>query len=184
MKWNYPNVTSCDVIAFLRDVMKSQNWLYHILACRCARKMILCLFLWYLSHRVQNCYKFLICIMLWRHDVMSWRHKTWFYLSQACRCARELILFCFYVFHVTEFKNVIDFLFAWWRDVMTSCHDVTKPDLPISASRCARKLILFCFHGFLGRWVQKLYLFFICVMTWRHDVMSWRHKTWFTYLSF
>ena len=27
--------------------------------------------------------------------------------------------------------------------VMTSCNDVTKPDLPISARRCARKLILF-----------------------------------------
>ena len=26
---------------------------------------------------------------------------------------------------------------------MTSCHDVTKPDLPISARRCARKMILF-----------------------------------------
>ena len=139
------------------------------------------------------------------------------------------------VFWVTEFINVIDFSFVWWRDVMTSCHDVTKPDLPISASRCARKLILFCFHGFfrslsskmllifhlcddvtswrhvmtsqnliylsqlpdvleswfffcfhsfLGHWVQKCYWFFICVMTWRHDVMSWRHKTWFTYLSF
>ena len=28
-------------------------------------------------------------------------------------------------------------------DAVTSCHDVTKPDLPISACRCARKLILF-----------------------------------------
>ena len=151
----------------------------------------------------------------------------------------------------------MDFLFVWCRDVMMSCHDVTKPDLPISACRCARKLILFlfpwffrslsskmlllvdvlerftwfsffkklfpwyfeslslkmllifylcdavmswrhvmtslnliylsqlvdvleswfffCFHGFLGHWVQKCYWFFICVMSWRHDVMSWRH---------
>ena len=84
------------------------------------------------------------------------------------------------VFQVTEFKNVIDFLFVWWRDVMTSCHDVTTLDLPISACRCAWKLILFCFHGFSGHWVQNCYWFFICVMTWRHDVMSWRHKTWFT----
>ena len=31
---------------------------------------------------------------------------------------------------------------------MTLCHDVTKPDLPISACRCARKLILFLFPWF------------------------------------
>ena len=49
------------------------------------------------------------------------------------------------VFQVTEFKNVINFPFVLCRDVMTSCHDVTKPDLPISACRCARKLILFLF---------------------------------------
>ena len=29
-------------------------------------------------------------------------------------------------------------------DAVTSCHDVTKLDSPISASRCDRKLILFC----------------------------------------
>ena len=138
------------------------------------------------------------------------------------------------VFWVTEFKDVINFLFVWCCDVMTSCHDVTNHDSPISACTRARKLILFlfpwffgslsskmwlnfhlrdavtswrhvmtsqilihlsqlvdvlerwlffCFHGFLGHWVQRCYQFFICVMLWRHDVMSWRHKTWFTYLS-
>ena len=140
------------------------------------------------------------------------------------------------VFQVTEFKNVINFLFVWCRDVMTSCHDVTKPDLSISACRCARKLILclfpwffrslsskiififhlcyavtswrhvmmslnlihlsqlvdeleswffFCFHGFVGHWVQKNWCFFhSCdVMTsFRHDVMSWRHRNCLTYL--
>ena len=121
----------------------------------------------------------------------------------------------------------------WCCDVMTSCHDVTKPDLPISACRCARKLIIFlfpwffrslsskmssffyfcdavtswrhvmtslnlihlsqlvdeleswfffCFHGFLGHWVQKYRWFFIRMMSWRHDVMSWRHKNCLTYL--
>ena len=119
------------------------------------------------------------------------------------------------------------------RDVMTSCHDVTKPDLPISACRCARKLILFlfpwffrslsskmpltfyfcdsvtswrhvmtslnlihlsqlveelessfffCLHGFVGHWVQKDWWFFIRMISWRHDVMSWRHKNCSTYL--
>ena len=52
----------------------------------------------------------------------------------------------------------------WRHDVMslTSCHDVTKPDLPISACRCARKMILIGFHGFLlGHWVQRCHWFFI-----------------------
>ena len=95
----------------------------------------------FLSHWVQKCNWFLICVMTWRHDVMT--------------------------------------------DVMTSCHDVTKPDLPISACRYVLKSwFFFCFHGFLGHWVQILcYWFLICVMTWRHDVMSWRHKTWLTYLE-
>ena len=159
-------------------------------------------------------------------DVTSWRHvmtsQNLIYLSQLPDVLESWFFFVSMIFWVTEFINVIDFSFVWWRDVMTSCHDVTKPDLPISASRCARKLILFlfpwffrslspkmlsifhlcddmtswrhvmtstkpdlpisasrsarklilvCFHGFLGHWVQKYCLFFICVMTWR----PWRH---------
>ena len=54
---------------------------------------------------------------------------------------------------------------------MTSCHDVTKRDLPISACRCARKLILFLFSWFFRSLSSKLLLFFhLC-----DDVMSWRH---------
>ena len=145
----------------------------------------------------------------------------------ACRCARKLILFLFlWFFQITEFKHVINFLFVWCRDVMMSCHDVTKHDLSISACRCARKLILFlfpwffrslsskllfishlcyavtswrhvmtslnlihlsqlvdeleswfffCFHGFVGHWVQKNWCFFTCMMSWRHDVMTSCH---------
>ena len=117
---------------------------------------------------------------------------------------------------------------------MTPCHDVTKPDLPISACRFARKLILFlfpwffrslsskmpltfylfdsvtswrhvmrslnlihlsqlveelessfffCLHGFVGHWVQKDWWFFIRMIPWRHDVMSWRHRNCSTYFS-
>ena len=73
----------------------------------------------------------------------------------------------------------------WWRDVMTSCHDVTKPDLPISTCRCARKLILFLFPWFLWSLSSWMLLVFhvyddIQMMTWCHDVMSLRHKTIFT----
>ena len=55
------------------------------------------------------------------------------------------------------------------RDVMTSCHDVTKPDLPISACGCARKLILFLFPWFFRSLSSKMPLTFC------DSVTSWRH---------
>ena len=86
------------------------------------------------------------------------------------------------VFWVTKFKYVIKFSFVGCCDVMTSCHDVTKLDSPISACRWAKKLILFCFHGFVGHWVQKYWCCFSGMMSWHHDVMSWRHRNCLTYL--
>ena len=54
---------------------------------------------------------------------------------------------------------------------MTLCHDVTKPDLPISACRWARKLFLFLFPWFFRSPSSKMLLvFYFC-----DDVMSWRH---------
>ena len=58
---------------------------------------------------------------------------------------------------------------------MTSCHDVTKPDLPISACRCARKLILFLFLWFFGSLNSlTLLIFYLCdvVTPWRHVMTS------------
>ena len=58
---------------------------------------------------------------------------------------------------------------------MTSCHDVTKPDLPISACRCARKLILFLFPWFFRSLSSKMLLIFhFCdaVTSWRHVMTS------------
>ena len=54
---------------------------------------------------------------------------------------------------------------------MTSCHDVTKPDLPISACRCARKLILFLFPMFFRSLGYKMLL----ILHWCDDVTSCRH---------
>ena len=79
----------------------------------------------------------------------------------ACRCARKLILFFVSMsFQVTEFKNFINFSFVGCCDVMTLCHDVTKPDLPISACRCARKLILFLFPWLFRSLSSKMLLIF------------------------
>ena len=58
---------------------------------------------------------------------------------------------------------------------MTSCHDVTKPDLPISAFRCARKLILFMFPWFFRSLSSNMpSTFYLCdsVTSWRHVMTS------------
>ena len=62
----------------------------------------------------------------------------------------------------------------WRHDVMTLCHDVTKPDFPNSACRCARKLI-FLFPWFFRSLSSKmLIIFHSCdaVTSWRHAMMS------------
>ena len=227
--------------------MMSQNWLYISQLVDVLESWFFFCFHGFLGHWVQKCYWFLICVMTWRHDVMSfvwWRddmtssHDVTKHDLPilACRCARKLILFLFpWFFRSLSSNMLLVSSFVWWLEVMTSCHDVTKLDLPISACRCARKLILFlfpgifrslsskmilifhvcddvmswrhvmtsqnliylsqfvdlleswfffCFHGILGHWVRTCNCFFICVMTWRHDVMSWRHKYCFTYLRF
>ena len=58
---------------------------------------------------------------------------------------------------------------------MTSCHYVTKPDLPISACRCARDLILFLFPWFFRSLSSKMPLTFYfgdSVTSWRHVMTS------------
>ena len=81
------------------------------------------------------------------------------------------------VLWVTEFNKIDDFSFVWFRDVMTSCHDVTETVQPISGYEFTRKMIVFrisivflvahsrnaSVHVFLG-WYH--------VMTSRHDVTS------------
>ena len=111
--------------------------------------------------------------------VTSWRHvmtsQNLICLSQLVDVLESWFLFCFRGFQVTEFENVINFPFVWYRDVMTSCHDVTKPDLPISACRCARKLILFLFLWFFRSLSSKMSLiFYFCdaVTSWLHVMTS------------
>ena len=56
------------------------------------------------------------------------------------------------------------FLFARCFDVMTLCHDVTKPYSAISACRRARKLIFFISMVFWVTEFENIIIFFICVM--------------------
>ena len=63
---------------------------------------------------------------------------------------------------------------------MTSCHDVTKPDLLISACRCAIKLILFLFPWFFRSLSSKMLLIFhLCdaLTSWRYVMTSFHDVT-------
>ena len=160
-----------DAVTSWRHVMTSQNLDLPISACRCARKLILFLFPWFFRSLSSK----MLLIFYLCDDVTSWRHfmtsRNLIYLSQLVDVLESLFFFVSIVFQITEFKNVIDFLFVWWRDVMTSCHDVTKPGLPISACRCTRELNLFLFLWFFRSLSSKLSLIFhLC-----DDVTSWRH---------
>ena len=159
-----------------RHVMTSQNLIYLSQLVDVLESCFFFCFHGYSGHWVWKCYWFFSRVMKWRHDVMSWRHKTNLPIS-ACRCARKLILFFLSMsFLVTEFKNVIDFLFVWWRDVMTSCHDVRKPDLLISACRYVlERCFFFCFHVFFRSLSSNMLLILhLCdaAMSWRHVMTS------------
>ena len=116
-------------------------------------------------------------LIFFLYDAMtSWRHvmtsQNLIYLSQLVDVLERWFFFCFHGFLG---HWVINFSFVWCCDVMTSCHDVTKPDLPISACRCARKLILFLFPWFFGSLSSKMLLIFHlydAVTSWRHVMTS------------
>ena len=209
-----------------RHVMTSQNLIYLSQLVDVLERCFFFCFHGISGHWVRKCYWFFSRVMTWRHDVMSWRHKTNLTIS-ACRCAKKLILFLFpwvfwslsskmsLIFHlcddVTSWRHVMTskkpdlpisdcrcartlllFLFPWFyrslssdmllilhllwcRDVMTSCHDVTKPDLPSSACRCARKMIIFLFPWFFWSLSSKMLLIFnLCdvLASWRHVLTS------------
>ena len=103
-------------------------------------------------------------------------HPNVFSSSQLVDVLERWFFFCFYETLGSWVLKCCQFLFAWWRHVMTSCHDVKNRLYSISACRCARKMIFFCFYETLGSWVLKSCQFCICMMTSRHDVMSWRQK--------
>ena len=148
----------------------------HILACRCARKMILFLFLWYFESPSS---KMLLIFHLY-DAVTSWRHvmtsQNLIYLSQLVDVLESWFFFCFHGFFrsLSSKMLLISHLYdavTSWRHVMTSL----KPDLPISACRCARKLILFLFPWFFRSLSSKMLLIFHlydAVTSWRHVMTS------------
>ena len=156
----------------------------HISACRCARKLILFLSPWFFRSLISK----MLLISHLCDDVMSWRdvmtsQKPDLPIS-ACRCATELILFLFPCFFRSLSSKML-LIFHLCDDVTSWRHVMTSQNL-IYLSQLVDVLeswFFFCVHGCLGHGVKKCHWFFNCVMTWCHDVMSWRHKTRFTYLS-
>ena len=116
----------CDHVTSWRHVMTSQNLIYLSQLVDVLESWFFFCFYGFLGHWVQICYRFFICVITWRHDVMSWRHKNLIYLSQLVDVLESWFFFCFHGFHVTEFRNLNNFQFCSCYCVMTSCHDVTS----------------------------------------------------------
>ena len=107
----------------------------HILAFRCARKMILLLFLWYFESSSSN----MLSISHLYDSVTPWRHvmtsQNLICLSQLVNLLESWFFFVSMVFKSLSSKTLLIFHLC---DVMMSCHDVTEIDSPISACRFAR----------------------------------------------
>ena len=157
--------------------MKSQNWLYiSQLVDVLELKSILFLFPWIFRSLSSK-------ILLISHlcdDVTSWRHamtsQNLIYPSQLVDVLESWFFFLFPWFFRSLSSKVLYIFYlcddvASWRHVMTSQNRIYSSQLV----DVLESWFFFCFHGFLGHWVRKCNIFLICVMTWRHGVMPWRH---------
>ena len=160
---------------FCRDVMTSCHDVTKpdlpISACRCARKLILFLFPWFfrsLSSKMPLTFYFCDSVTSWRHVMTS---LNLIHLSQLVEELESSFFFVYMVLWVTEFKKIDDFSFVWFRDVMTSCHDVTKTVQPISGYEFTGKMIVFRIPQFFWLLILEMLVF---MYLW-DDIMSWRH---------
>ena len=91
-----------------------------------------------------------------RDTVTSWRHgmthPNLFSLSQLVDVLERWFFFVSMELWVAEFENVVSFVFAWWRHVMTSFYDVKNRLYSISASISAREMI-FLILFFIAFWL-------------------------------
>ena len=115
----------------------------------------------------------------WWNNVTKWRHDVIEHAVpiSACSSARDIYFFVSIVFWVSEFKNIIDFIFAYvvmsLRDAMTSLtlYDATKVTLSISSCRCARKMIRCLFIWLFELLNQEVssHLHWLHFKQWHHD---------------
>ena len=169
-----------DVMTSCHDVTKPD---LPISACRCARKLILFLFPWFfrsLSLKMLIIFHLYFAVTSWRHVMTS---LNLIYLSQLVDVLESWFFFCFHGFF-RSLSSKMPLTFYFWDSVTSWRHVMTSLNL-IHLSQLVEELessFFFCLHGFVGHWVQKDWWFFICMISWRHDVMSWRHKNCSTYL--
>ena len=138
------------------------------------------------SHSQDTVERFWFNPTAWHCDVMTSQHdapKLIFPIS-ACRCARKMILFLFLWNFGLLSSKMLSVLYLHddvtsWRHVMTSKTGCTLSQLV----EVLERWFFFCFYSFPARLVWKCYRFCVCMMSWRHDVTSWRHKTHFSYIS-
>ena len=138
------------------------------------------------SHSQDTVERFWLNPTAWHCDVMTSRHdvtKLIFPIS-ACRCARKMILFMFLWNFGSLSLKMLSVLYLHddvtsWRHVMTSKTGCTSSQ-PVGV---LERWFFFCFYSFPARLVQIYYCFCACMMSWRHDVTSWRHKTHLFYIS-
>ena len=141
--------------------------------------MIIFCFYDILSHWVQNCYSFFICMMLWRHDVMSWRHtvtKPDLPIS-ACICTRKLILFLFPWFFRSPSSKMLLMFYLYdpvtsWRHVMTSQSLNILYQLVYVLESWFFFVSMFFFKS-LSSNIWMIFNFVYVLASWRH-VMTWR----------
>ena len=162
-----------DALTWWRPVMTSQDLIYEVWACRCARKMILTIVSRLLGHLVQICWKNFSRMMLWR----SWRHvithKTWFsHHSHSCASKLILLLSPWLVSQSSQMLIIgVEFLTCSDK-VMTSCQRQNLSHLSqLYESWPFLKMVFRSKFTFV-------YWFFLVVMLWRHVNMSWQTWSW------
>ena len=122
-----------------------------------------------------------------REAVTSWRHSmthpNLFSLSQLVDVLERWLFLLLWNFGLLSLK-MLSVLYLHddvtsWRHVMTSKTGCTLSQLV----EVLERWFFFCFYSFPACLVWKCYRFGVCIMSWRHDVTSWRHKTHFSYIS-
>ena len=162
--------------AWHRDVMTSRhdvtNLIFPISACRCARKMILFLFLWYFGLLSLK----MLSVLYLHDDVTSWRHvmtsKTGCTLSQLVEVLERWLFFCFYSFSGLLSSKMLSFLCL--HDVMTSRRDVVT----------SQNSLLYQLVDVLKWWytfisvdisVTGFQAIMVYVLAWCLHVIKWHH---------
>ena len=99
------------------------------------------------SHSQDTVERFWFNPTAWHCDVMTSQHDapTFISLSQLVDVLERWFFSCFYKTSGCWVRKCCQFVFAWWRHVMTSCHDVKNKRCSISACRSAREMTLFLF---------------------------------------